>query len=239
MSRAGSLALFFFGFLAFFNAIWHPFVHDDVIFILKNPYIADLGHWYRAFSVPAVSDGINTYYRPLLEILYRLEYHFFGPHPVGFHLFNIIIHIVNGLLLFSLLQKLGFLKHVAWVVALLFLIHPVQTEAVSCIAGISNLWMALGVLLALHAYLRKWYIVSLLCFVAAFLSKEQAVMFVPMVMVIDQARGEKNFRLWSWGVFATLALLWLRQNVTGASLLRDLTVSPGELYLRLAQVRQL
>ena len=79
MSRAELLALFFLGSLAFFNAIWHPFVHDDVLFILKNPHIADLEHWYDAFSSPVVSEGTNTYYRPALEILYRLEYRLLAP----------------------------------------------------------------------------------------------------------------------------------------------------------------
>ena len=234
MGKASCLALIFFGLLAFFNAICHPFVHDDVIFIIKNPHIADLGGWLNVFKVPAASGGINTYYRPVLEIIYRLEYHFFGPHPSWFHLFNIIVHIVNGLLLFGLLQKLGCPKHVAWIVALLFLIHPVQTEAVSCISGISNLWMTLGVLFALHAYLNRWYTASFLCFVMAFLSKEQAVMFVPLVMIIDYYRGEKNFGPWLFWTAAAGILLWLRQSVTSVSLLKDIMISPGELYLRLA-----
>jgi protein O-mannosyl-transferase len=234
MDRAGFFALIFFGLLAFFNAVRHPFVHDDVVFILKNPHITDLNHWVEAFKIPAASDGINTYYRPILEILYRLEYHFFGFHPFGYHLFNIIVHIVNGLLLFGLLKKFGLSRHVAWVIACIFLIHPVQTESVCCIAGISNLWMALGILLALHAYLRKWHIAALLCFVMAFLSKEQAVMFVPLVMVIDYYRKEKNYLSWFFWIVAACILLWLRQSVTGASLLKDIMVSPGELYLRLA-----
>ncbi|MBF0570751.1 MAG: tetratricopeptide repeat protein [Candidatus Omnitrophica bacterium] len=229
-------ALIFFGLLAFFNSIRHPFVHDDVVFILKNPHITRLELWFEAFKVPAVSGGINTYYRPVLEILYRLEYHFFGPHPLGFHLFNCLVHVINGLLIFSLLQKLSLPKTTAWVIALLFLIHPVQTEAVSCISGISNLWMAFGVLLALNAYLNKWYAASLFCFVMAFLSKEQAVMFVPLVMVIDCNRGVKNYRSWvSWG-FVLCVLLGLRQSVTGVSLLKNIMASPGEFYLRLAAI---
>ena len=236
MSKAGYLALVFFGLFAFFNAIQHPFVHDDVVFILKNPHITDLNHWVEVFKIPAASDGINTYYRPVLEIIYRLEYHFFGPHPAGFHWVNIMVHIANGLLFFGLLQKLNFAKHVAWIIALLFLIHPLQSEAVACIAGISNLWMALGILLALNAYLNKWYTVSLLCFVLAFLSKEQALMFVPLVIVIDYSRGEKNFRRWFLAGLVACILLWLRQCVTGASLLKDIMVSPGELYLRLAAI---
>ncbi len=236
MHKAGYLTLVFFGLLAFCNALQHPFVHDDVIFILKNPHITDLNHWYGAFIQPAASDGLNTYYRPVLEILYRLEYHFFGPHPFGFHLFNVTVHIINGLLLFYLLKKLGLRAAVAWVTALLFLIHPVQTEAVSCIAGISNLMMALGVLAALNAYLKKWYMVSMLFFVFAFLSKEQGILFVPLVMVIDYYRGEKNLRPWFLLVIAGSALLWLRHGVTGSSLFKDIMASPGELYLRLAAV---
>jgi hypothetical protein len=53
MSRAGYFALIFFGIACLFNAIRHPFVHDDVIFILNNPHITDLNHWYDAFKVPA------------------------------------------------------------------------------------------------------------------------------------------------------------------------------------------
>jgi len=236
MSRAGCLALIFFGLFAFCNAIRHPFVHDDVVFILKNPHITEFKSWVEMFKVPAISGGINTYYRPVLEVLYRFEYHLFGPRPFGFHLFNVIVHIINGLLLFGLLLRLGLREAVAWVTALFFLIHPVQTEAVSCISGISNLWMALGILLALHAYLKKWYTVSLSCFAMAFLSKEQALMFVPLIMVIDYSRGVKNFRSWTFFGLAACILLWLRQSVTGASLLKDITVSPGELYLRVMAI---
>ncbi|MDE1920166.1 MAG: hypothetical protein KGJ09_03765 [Candidatus Omnitrophica bacterium] len=237
MSTAGCfLSLFFFGLLAFCNALRHPFVHDDVIFILRNPHIADLGHWYGAFQAPKVAAGLNTYYRPLLEVLYRLEYRLFGPHAFGFHLLNVIVHTVNGLLLFGLLEKLGFKRGAAWVVACIFLVHPVQTEAVSCISGISNLWMAMGVLLALHAYLNKWYAAALLCFVTACLGKEQALLFVPLVVVIDCWRGRKDFRAWGLFALAAGALLIGRRIVTGASLLGAIMASPGELCLRLAAI---
>jgi tetratricopeptide (TPR) repeat protein len=236
MTRAACFALIFFGLLAYCNAIRHPFVHDDVVFILKNPHITELGRWYDAFKVSSPSGGINTYYRPVLEVLYRLEYRLFGQVPYGYHLFNCLVHIANGLLLFGLLLRLNLSMPVAWVTALLFLVHPVQTEAVSCIAGISNLWMALCVLSALHSYLNKRYGISLAFFVIAFLSKEQAVMYVPLVMVIDYYRGERNFRSWSLVALAAFILLWLRQVVTGASLLHDIMVSPGEFYLRLAAI---
>jgi len=230
------LALVLLGLLAFFNAIRHPFVHDDVVFILENPQINRLDQWDKAFAISAARGGINTYYRPVLEILYRFEYRLFGPNPSGFHFFNCLVHIVNGLLLFSLLQRLGLTQAAAWGVSLLFLIHPVQTEAVSCISGISNLWMALGVLLALHAYLNRWYVASLCCLAMACFSKEQAVMFLPLMMVIDISRGKNNFRWWGSALLAILVFLLVRGLVTGSSLVRDIMFSPGELYLRLAAI---
>ena len=236
MRKAAVLTLIFLGLLGFFNAIRHPFVHDDVVFILNNPHISELNHWVEPFQKSTVADGLNTYYRPVLELLNRFEYRLFGLNPHGFHLFNVIVHIVNGLLLFGLLQKLGIREAVAWVIACIFLIHPVQSETVSCISGISNLWMALGVLLALHAYLNKWYVISLIFFVIACLSKEQGILFVPLVIVIDYSRGIKDYRSWSLWTLAAFVLMGLRQSVTGASLFKDIMASPGELYLRLAAI---
>ncbi len=237
MNKAGILALIFFGLLAFCNAIRHPFVHDDVVFILNNPHITEFNHPLELFKVKTTLGGINVYYRPVLEIIYRFEYFLFGPHPYGFHFFNIMVHIANGILLFGLLQRLNFRPPVAWVIACIFLIHPVQTEAVSCISGISNLWMTLGILLALHAYLNRWYTATLFCFLMAFLSKEQAMIFIPLVIVIDYSRdAAKNYRSWFLFSLFTGFLLWLRQSVTGASLLKDIMVSPEEFYLRLAAI---
>jgi len=236
MIWAANLSLVFFGLLAYFNAIHHPFVHDDVVFILQNPHIKDLSHWYQAFYMQGASDGINTYYRPVLEVLYRLEYFLFGSNPAGFHFFNVLVHIINGLLIFRLLKKLAIAEHVAWIVSLIFLIHPVQTEAVSCIAGISNLWVALCVLLALNAYIDQWYAVSFLFFLLGMLSKEQGIMLIPMVMVLDIARGQKQWQAWVYWILSALVFLWLRHQVTGASLSHDMNVSHGELYLRLEAI---
>jgi len=236
MNRAACLALVFLGLLAFSNAIQHPFVHDDVIFIVHNPHITELNHWSEVFVVPATTGGLNSYYRPVLEILYRIEYQLFGLHPYGFHLFNILVHIINGILLYVILQKLNIPAHLAWVIACIFLIHPVQTEAVCCISGISNLWMALGVLLALLAYLNQWYGASLLFFIIAFLSKEQGILFLPLLMVIDYARGVRNYRWWIVFGIVSAVLLWVHQSMTSSSLLHDIMASPQELYLRLASI---
>ena len=77
---------------------------------------------------------------------------------------------------------------------------------------------------------------SLLFFVIAFLSKEQSVLFVPLLMVIDYSRGKKNFRSWIFFSIAAWFLMWLRQLVTSESLFKHIMASPGEFYLRLAAI---
>ncbi|MEI7998886.1 MAG: hypothetical protein WCH62_05215, partial [Candidatus Omnitrophota bacterium] len=174
-----ALSLVVITFLVFFNAINHPFVHDDVIFIAQNPQISRLDHLLDLFlhsSNDSALAGINSYYRPVLEVFYRLEYRLFGFHAAGFHFVNVLIHIINGLLLFSLLCRLQFSKGLAFFISLLFLIHPVQSEAVACVSGISNILSVLFVLLTLYCYVRGIYFLSLLGFVLSLLTKEQAVM---------------------------------------------------------------
>ena len=207
------------GFLIYGNALPHPFVHDDVVFIQQNPNIARLDNLSSVFFSPArmgQDTGVATpYYRPLLEIIYRLEYRLFGLDPFGFHLFNVTVHVLNSLLLYTLLVQLIQARPTAFAAALIFLVHPVQTEAVACVAGISNLVFALFCFLSFLFYLAgrnsqsPWRIAhSLAClifFVLALLSKEQAVVLPFIVLagewVVLPPRAERR-----WGKFLLLML---------------------------------
>ena len=127
------------GLLTYAGAVRHPFVHDDVVFILQNPFIArwdNIGDAFLNPSIPQSFHGLVTpYYRPLLEVVYRLEYALFGFNPYGFHFINVIVHIANGLLLWALLRRLLDDKAVAFLASVIFVVHPVQSEAVACGSG--------------------------------------------------------------------------------------------------------
>ncbi|MBI3602430.1 MAG: hypothetical protein HY209_06010 [Candidatus Omnitrophica bacterium] len=234
------LSLVVIAFLVFFNAINHPFVHDDVVFIVQNPQIGRLDHladvFFQTSHFPQ-SGGINSYYRPVLEIFYRLEYRLFGLKAAGFHLVNILIHIANGLLLFGLLCRLQFSRGLAYGISLLFLIHPVQSEAVACVAGVSNLLTALFVLLTLYCYVRQKYVLALLSLVLSLLTKEQAVMAPLLLVLIDWYQHRKH-RGSLWLIFGvlTLSFWWMHATVTGAHMLQDILQWPGELKLRLLAI---
>ena len=150
------LILLFFGLCVYSNAIFHPFVHDDVVFIEKNPLISTLDIKDIFFS-PAPfsgsSDIANSYYRPLLDILYRIQYQNFGKVAYKYHLFNIFLHVLNAYLVYLILSFLLDEQMFALFGSLLFLIHPVQSEAVSCIVGVSNLLYFLLCSMSFYLYL--------------------------------------------------------------------------------------
>ncbi len=222
---------------AYFNALSLPFVHDEIVLILKNPNIAHFSDMFRVFFAPSglPFEG-NTYYRPVLELLYRIEYFFYGFNPLGWHAFNIVLHGINGALVMRLIQALGFNRGVALAVAILFVVHPIQTESVACVAGVSNVLMAFFVLLSLIAYLKDRTISSVFYLVVALMTKEQAIMIVPLFLLMDWYRGKKHaVRL---GVFASVVVIFLiiRQNLTGSHVLADIFASPGELKLRVLSI---
>ena len=192
------LCLFVMGFLAYGQTVFYPFVHDDVVFIQKNPNIHDLNNLPAIFlksDIPRPDFTIvNTYYRPLLEVIYRLEYRFFGAHSQGYHLVNVLLHITNGFLLYFLLFLLKYPKVVAFAVSAFFLIHPVQTESVAYISGISDLTYVFFCLLSFILYVQSaqphrvrtnlvLYVGSLFFFWIGLLTKEQSVV-LPLLIIL-------------------------------------------------------
>jgi tetratricopeptide (TPR) repeat protein len=222
------------GIMAYINAIGHPFVHDDVVFILQNPNIQRWDNIADAFfcpSIPQFFQGMVTpYYRPVLEILYRLEYQIFGFNPQGFHFFNILIHLLNGLLVYSLIKRLTLKPVMALALAGIFLVHPVQTEAVACISGISNLACALLMLMSIESYLRclegvgwkkiLWQFLSVFMFIAALFTKEQAVI-LPMICLFYEWISRKDHKIsamlgrWLCLLLVLMAYFYVRHTLFG------------------------
>jgi len=220
------------GLIAYSNAINHPFVHDDVVFIAQNPTISQFN--VKEIFQPKKTAGpaaelVNIYYRPLMELVYRLEYRLFGQQAPAYHLFNIVLHSLNAFLLYLLLLKIFPTRHnLNFLTALVFLAHPVQTEAVACISGISNLLFALclfsGFLLYLRGRDRKdnaSYAGALaLLFLGCFV-KEQMVVLPVLVLFYELVFHRGKDRDWrrALGLFLALAGYFLvRKMILGTSL---------------------
>lgn len=254
------LSLFVLGFLAYANAIGHPFVHDDVVFISQNSRIADFdlkNIFLKAGGLYTGSTLINVYYRPLLEAVYRLVYRLFGLNPYGYHLVNILLHIGNSFLVYHivriLVQRYEILKQrehslpagrqgIALAAAAAFLIHPVQTEAVACISGVSNLLLALLFLSSFLSYLSSAYGLSLTFFFLSLLAKEQAVI-LPFLLMFYQAcfpaasrEVKDNQRKKLLGYFTILGgYFFLKKIILGTAFI-PFGEFKGELGLRLLAI---
>lgn len=220
------------GLLAYGQTITYPFVHDDVVFIQQNNHLAefDLGEIFLKRSTPA-SSVINTYYRPALEVLTRAQYRLFDRNPAGYHLFNILLHITNSFLVYLLADVfLKGNKGLAFAAGLLFLLHPVQTEAVACVAGVSNLLFTFLCLVSFYLYLEarrrnRWayYGLSLCAFFLSLLAKEQAVILPLLILLYEFCFVPDNDRekgLRRVGVYAGVVMGYfiLRKVLIGGAL---------------------
>jgi len=250
------LILTLFGLLAYANAVNHPFVHDDVLFIQQNPHITklDLGNF---FIQPSVDDGeytsINQYYRPLLDLVNKVLYRIVHLNPHGFHFFNILLHIINSFLVYNVIRVItDNKKGISLVTAIFFLLHPVQSEAVACISGISNLVFAFLCLTSFYVYTlsigangreRNSLVTaaSLFLFFLALLAKEQSVILPVLIAVYELCfvtfppKILKRFQYVA-GFFIILAgYFLLRIFLFGLSLTHGLT-EKHELWLTLLAI---
>jgi tetratricopeptide (TPR) repeat protein len=196
--------VFIASFLLYIRSVGFGFVMDDVFQILENPSIRDLSNIPRFFSEPVWAalghkPSGNIFYRPMMYALYSLEYAVFGLKPWGFHLASVVMHSTNAVLVFFVAEKTikndgaGVLAPL--VAALVFSTHAVNSEAASWLGAAPELLFALFLLAAMLLHLRAtagrapaW-----IFFFLALLSKETAVVFLPIVFIHD-ALFEGNIR---------------------------------------------
>lgn len=201
--------------LVYGNTLQNGFTMDDEMYILRNHQVTDLSP--RMLLEP---NQFSNVFRPATFATFALNWKLGGANAVGYHVFNLLLHAMVTLLLYLLLRTLMVsvprAPTIAFVAALLFAVHPIHTEAVASITGRSEL-LAAGFLLAawlLHLHDRP--ILVLVCFVLALLSKESAVVFVPLVLAGDYVRGNLKslFRYSSIAGTAAgyLALFWKVQG---------------------------
>jgi protein O-mannosyl-transferase len=206
LALAFCAALFIYG-----PALTGPFVYDDAV--QRYAKIAEanesLGEWLKGL-------------RPLLSFSFWLNHAIFGDKPLGYHVVNVLIHVLNSALVFLITQKLLSLYRtsdaprklnlLAGFTAAVFLLHPIQTESVAYIASRSETLSAFFMLAALALFLYRppgpitWPTAACLVLLAlaACATKEHAVVLAPVLLLADLfwnadlslAGVRKNWRLY-------------------------------------------
>ena len=161
-------------FLVFANAMGNEFVFDDIYLISANKQIQSL-------NLPLLLSS----YRPIRDISYAIDFALWGENPFGYHLSSMLIHAVNVLLVFSLARQLTKDLLSATLTALIFAVHPIQTDSVTYISGRRDLLFTTFYILAFQSYLTYYrnrpstkaivsFVLFLLCWMLSLLSKEMA-----------------------------------------------------------------
>ncbi|MFN0151465.1 MAG: tetratricopeptide repeat protein [bacterium] len=129
-------------------------------------------------------------YLPVRDASYAIDRTLFGgARPGGFHLTNLVIHIVSGLVFVRLAAALGVAAPASFLAGALFLLHPIQTESIAWIAGRKDLLAAAFALASWLAYARERRAASAALFLAAALSKATVVALPLAFITADLANA--------------------------------------------------
>lgn len=236
------------GIIVYSNSFRNEFVYDDGA--LVNDYVKDWHNFFKLFtkdvfcSEETISNSNFSqeiafyYYRPLQSISYMIDYYLWKLNPTGYHITNLLWHLLTVVLIYFLVNLIlrnsvnlkNYTEKIALIAGLLFVIHPIHTEAVTYISGRTDLMASSFILLAFIMFIkytqsslkrRKYYIYSIISFILALLSKETAVMFPFILLLYDYSVGttetiklrEKIIYHYSPFVIIVLIYAWLRLYV--------------------------
>jgi protein O-mannosyl-transferase len=191
------------------NSLRAPLLFDDLGAITDN---ATIRHLATAFSPP--TDGSTTTGRPLLNASFALSYLLSGPEAWGHRAVNVAIHALAALTLLGLGRRIlgASSAGLAFGLALLWAVHPLQTESITCVAQRSESLCGLLYLFTVYAFARGWRVASVLACAAGMASKEVMVTAPVLVLLYDRTFMAGSFAA-AWrarrGYYLALASTWL------------------------------
>ena len=229
-------------FILYFNTLGHDYVLDDAIVITENQFtkqgldgIGDILSKETFVGYFGVQKSLvaGGRYRPLSLVTFAIEYELFGLNPGVSHFINILLYALTGLLILMLFFRLfnkskyaNFQYTVPFLTAVLFLVHPIHTEAVANIKGrdeILGLLFSIWSIFLLIKYIDRKKTIYLLgalgIFFLGLLSKENAYTFlaiVPAVLYIFTPLKNKKIIQYSAYYLGVIVIgLVIRQAVIG------------------------
>ncbi|MBI5724014.1 MAG: hypothetical protein HZA50_08660 [Planctomycetes bacterium] len=191
-TTAAVLAIFVACVAAYFNSFPGQFVYDDITFIPNNPVVT-LGPW----------SGLNSN-RPIIGLAFSLNYYFSEKSPWDYHLTNMLIHFLAATVLFGIIRRtLGLPRMpamlsdhaaiLAGAIAILWAVHPLQTESVTFIMQRCESLMGLFFMLTIYCMIRAglsespvlWSLGAVVSFILGAGCKETIITAPIIVLLYD------------------------------------------------------
>ena len=216
------------GLAVYWNSLGAPFLFDDDLSIVNNPQIRQLTDLARVLSPPRATPVAG---RPLVNLSFAVNYALGGLDVSGYHLVNLGIHLLAALVLFGIVRRtlnlpalqVEFGRHslgLAAACALIWALHPLQTEVVDYLTERSESMMGLSYLLTLYSSIRaitarrtaSWQIAAVVWCACGMACKESMVTAPFMialydrVFLFDSLRDSVRVR---WRLYTGLASTWL------------------------------
>jgi tetratricopeptide (TPR) repeat protein len=265
--RAAVLAALACGIVAYCNSFHGPFIFDDIESVLDNPQVN------RALAHDAVVPSSTLTGRPLLLLTMQANYAIGGLNVVGYHVVNLLIHLGCGALLFGIVRRNlsrrefwgdRFADSADWLagaVAAVWLVHPLNTEAVAYITQRAESLASLFFLAVIYCLIRaadgrapvRWSMAAVVACAVGMATKETMVTAPIIALFYDRtflagsfgAALRKRSRLYlglaaTWIVLAILLTGRAReasvQYTSGLSAWDEIRTQPGVIahYFRLA-----
>jgi tetratricopeptide (TPR) repeat protein len=209
--------------LCFANSFPGSFIGDDLAIVRDSPLVR-VGDLAGIAAADYWGEGAGSgLHRPLTILTYAANRALFGPGPASFHAVNVLLHAGVSVLVAATLGGAGVAAGACWWAGAIFAVHPIHTEVVDVVTGRAELLAALFALLTVLGAARRTRGGAALAFgafAAGLLSKESAIVALPLVVVVELWRGGAPSRLVRerGGLLAGLggiALAWLALRAWG------------------------
>src|SRR5262245_16609790 len=236
------------GIIVYSNSLAAPFIFDDQRSVLENQQIRQLSPLRIPLSPPRNTPVAG---RPLVNVTFALNYAAGELDPRGYRLTNLAIHLLAALTLFGLLRRTLLLPslaarfgtqalNLAWIAALIWVLHPLQTETVDYVTQRTESMMGLFYLLTMYCSVRaleghttRWHAAAILACAAGMASKESMVTAPVVVGLYDYVfvsrpslRKIRRTRLYAGLATTWLILAALMSTEPRTSVGLDTNVSP-------------
>jgi tetratricopeptide (TPR) repeat protein len=196
---------------AYWRSFSVPFFFDDEPAITANQTIRHLWPPGAALSPPLNATGATG--RPMVNLSLAINWAIGGANPWGYHAFNFGLHLLAGFALFGIVRRTlrlpifagrwsGEATWLGLAIALLWTLHPLQTETVTCVIQRSELLVSLCYLLTLYGFLRsvgspqpgRWQFLAFVACLLGMASKEVMVTAPLVILLFDRTFVVSNFR---------------------------------------------
>ena len=243
---------------AYSHSLTVPFLFDDAPAIERNLSIRHLWPLSDVLAPPLTAAGAAG--RPFVNLTLALNYALGGLDPRGYHLFNVVIHVLAGLTLFGLVRRTMLLPPLraaysqaalpfALGVAALWMVHPLLTESVLCVVQRSELLVGLFYLLTLYSFVRsttaprpgRWVVLAFGACLLGMASKEVMATAPLLVLLFDRTfvsgtfreawRQRRSFYLALASTWVLLAVLVVQHQQRAGTVGFGLGVSPWHYLL--------